>query len=86
MKVDKKSGFPLEVECRTASDMLIKTLRFLEPKKFEDGAFRPSVVETESPIYKGYRSVMIYAGLKNRNFKDEVFTINYMAKIRDLRN
>lgn len=86
MKVDRKSGFPLEIQCRTASDMLIKTLRFSEPRKFEGGVFWPSVVETESPLYKGYKSVMIYANLKVRAFKDEVFTIHYMAKIKDLRN
>ncbi len=85
MKVDRKTSFPVEIECRTASDMLIKTLRFSQPKKFEGGVFRPSVMETESPLYKGYKSVMIYANLKAREFKDEVFTINYMAKIKDLR-
>jgi outer membrane lipoprotein-sorting protein len=85
MNVNKKTGFPEEIECRAASGMLIKTLRFKEPKKFADGQARPAVIETDSPLYKGYKSVMIYAQLKRREFKDEVFTINYMSKIKELR-
>ena len=46
---------------------------------------RPSVIETDSPLFKGYKSVMIYAKIKKREFKDEVFTLTFMSNIESLR-
>ena len=73
------------LECYSASGMLIKTLEFKELKDFGDGLIRPSVMETNSPLYKGYRSIMIYSQIKSREFKDEVFSMNYMSKLESLR-
>jgi len=75
----------IKIECYAASGMLIKTLDFKEPKDFGNGILRPSVIETYSPLYKGYRSSMIFLQIKPREFKDEVFTINYMSRIETLR-
>lgn len=74
-----------KVEAYSASGMLIKTLEFKEDKNFGGGLFRPSVIETYSPLYRGYRSLMIYQTIKKRQFPDEVFTQNYMGKLGDLR-
>lgn len=74
-----------KIECYSASGMLIKTLEFKEKKDFGDGVSRPSVIETHSPLYKGYKSFMIYSNIKTRVFGDEVFTINFMSKIESLR-
>jgi len=74
-----------KIECYSASGMLIKTLEFKEIKDFGNGFQRPSVVETHSPLHKGYRSVMIYLKIKPRKFPDEVFTLNYLPKLGDLR-
>jgi outer membrane lipoprotein-sorting protein len=82
---DKKALLPTKIECLTEANMLIKTLHFKETKNFGDGIVRPSVIETDSPLYKGYKSVMIYASIKRRPLKDEFFTINYMSKIKELR-
>ncbi len=86
MWVDKKNTVPIRIECYTASDMLIKTLYFKEIKPLSKNITRPSVIETDSPLHKGYKSVMIYANMKIRDFPDEVFTMQYMPKIPDLRN
>jgi hypothetical protein len=75
----------IKIECYAASGMLIKTLDFKEPKDFGNGILRPSVIETYSPLYKGYRSSMIFLQIKPREIKDEVFTINYMSRIETLR-
>ena len=74
-----------KIECYSASNMLIKTLEFKEMKDFGNGLVRPSVIETTSPLSKGYRSIMIYAGIKAREFPDEVFTLNYLPKLENLR-
>ena len=66
--------------------MLIKTLYFKETKKMEKGVIRPTIIETDSPLHKDYKSIMIYAKMKIRSFPDEVFTIQNMSKIPDLRN
>ncbi|OGR44455.1 MAG: outer membrane lipoprotein-sorting protein [Elusimicrobia bacterium GWA2_61_42] len=74
-----------KIECYSASGMLIKTLEFKELKDFGGGFSRPSVIETYSPLYKGYRSLMIYSQVKAREFKDEVFTTGYMSRLEGLR-
>ena len=86
MTVDKKKTVPVRIECYTASDMLIKTLYFKDIKSLSKNITRPAVIETDSPLHKGYKSVMIYTNMKIRDFPDEVFTMQYMPKIPDLRN
>ena len=85
MEVDSKKNLPTKVICYAASGMLIKTIYFKEVKDFGDGITRPSVIETDSPLYKGYKSIMIFAKLKKRTLADEIFTLNYMARVGDLR-
>jgi len=82
---DRKSILPTKIECLTEANMLIKTLYFKEVKGFDGGITRPAVIETDSPLYKGYKSVMIFAGVKKRDFKDEVFTLTFMPNIESLR-
>jgi outer membrane lipoprotein-sorting protein len=85
MWVDKKTLVPTAIECYAVSGMLIKTLYYKENKDFGDGLVRPSVLETDSPLYKGYKSVMIYAQIKKRQLADEVFSLNYLARVEELR-
>jgi len=86
LKMWASKGEVLEkIECYSASGMLIKTLEFKELKDFGGGFSRPSVIETYSPLYKGYRSLMIYSQVKAREFKDEVFTTGYMSRLEGLR-
>jgi len=85
MKVDKKFVLPTEIECYAASGMLLKTLYFKDVKDFGNGVKRPSLIETESPLYKGYKSVMLYSGLKKKTFPDEVFTQAFMARMEEMR-
>jgi len=82
---DKAKKLPTKVECLTEANMLIKTLYFKDVKDFGGGLVRPSVIETDSPLYKGYKSVMIFANVKTKNFKDEVFTLTFMPNIESLR-
>jgi outer membrane lipoprotein-sorting protein len=82
---DKKRKLPTKIECLTEAEMLIKTLYFKEVRDFGGGIKRPSVIETDSPLYKGYKSVMIFAKLKERDFKDEVFTLTFMPNLESLR-
>ena len=82
---DKVKQLPTKMECLTEASMLIKTLYFKDVKDFGGGIVRPAVIETDSPLYKGYQSVMIFAKLKKRSFKDEVFTLTYMPSLESLR-
>jgi len=85
MWVDKKNTMVTKVECYAVSGTLIKTLEFKNMKNFGDGIMRPAVIETSSPLYKGYRSLMIYSQMKLRKLPDEVFTLEYLSKLGDLR-
>jgi len=85
MWVDKGKKVPTKIECLTEASMLIKTLYFKETKDMGGGIVRPSVIETDSPLYKGYKSVMILAKIKKREFKDEVFTLTFMPNLESLR-
>lgn len=83
MRVDKKAVVPTRVECYAATGLLIKTLYFKERKPFE-GALRPSVIETDSPLYKGYQSIIAYANVKKKIVADEVFTLEFLPKIHQV--
>ena len=85
MWVDGKSLLPLKIECFASSGMLIKTLYFKKVKDFGGGVVRPAVIETDSPLYKGYKSIIIFAKVKTKDLPDEVFTLNYMSKVENLR-
>lgn len=85
MRVNKKTMVPTTIECFAASGMLIKTLYYKVPKDFGDGIERPSVLETDSPLYKGYKSVMIYAEIKKKKLPDEIFSLNYLPRVDELR-
>ena len=85
MWVDKDRVSPTRVDCLTEASMLIKTLYFKDIKDFGGGIVRPAVVETDSPLYKNYKSVMIFANVRTRDFADEVFTLTFMPKLESLR-
>ncbi len=85
MEVEKSTLLPMVIECYAASGMLIKTLRYDKIEDFGNGLVRPSILETDSPLHKGYKSVMVFAKLQEREFKDEVFTLNYLSKVDELR-
>jgi outer membrane lipoprotein-sorting protein len=85
MWVDKTSVLPVTIEAYAASGLLIKTLRFKDIKDFGGGIKRPATMETDSPLYKGYKSVMLYAKIKARAFPDEVFTLDHLPRAGELR-
>jgi hypothetical protein len=85
IRLEKKRLLPLRIDCLTEAGMLIKTLSFKELEDFGGGIVRPSVIETESPLYKGYKSVMIFANIKAREFEDEVFTLTFIPQLDSLR-
>ncbi len=85
MWVIKKNNIVEKVECYAASGKLIKTLDFKQVKDFGGGVVRPAVIETTSPLYRGYRSIMIYSNIKRKKFPDEVFTLDYLSRLAELR-
>lgn len=85
LTVDRKTILPTRIEAYAASGMLVKTLHFKDIKDFGGGIRRPARVETDSPLYKGYKSVMLYAEIKRREVADEVFTLNFMSRLEELR-
>ena len=85
MWVIKKNNIVQKVECYAVSGMLIKTLDFKQVKDFGGGIVRPAVIETTSPLYKGYKSVMIYSNIKRKKLLDEVFTLDYLSRLDELR-
>jgi len=85
MWVDKAKVLPTKIECLTEASMLIKTIYFKQTKDFGDEIVRPSVIETDSPLHKGYKSVMIFAKIKKRAFENELFTLTFMPNLESLR-
>ena len=85
MWVDDKKLLPNKIECFASSGMLIKTLYFKKITDFGNGLVRPAVVETDSPLHKGYKSIMIFARMKKRDLPDEAFTLNFLPRIESLR-
>jgi outer membrane lipoprotein-sorting protein len=85
MWVDKTKKLPVKLECLTEAALLIKTIYFKEVKDFGGGLVRPAVIETDSPLFKDYKSIMIFAKMKKRDFKDEAFTLTNMGNIDSLR-
>jgi outer membrane lipoprotein-sorting protein len=85
MWVDRKALLPSTIECYAASGLLIKTLRFSNVKDFGPGIRRPATLETDSPLQKGYRSIMQWSGLKARTLPDEAFALNSLPRIEELR-
>lgn len=85
MWVDAKLMLPTTIEAYTASGMLVKTLRFSNVKDFGGGIKRPATLTTDSPLHKGYKSVMQWSGLKRANYPDEAFTLNALPRVQELR-
>jgi hypothetical protein len=85
MWVDKKTVVPTKIECYAATGLLIKTLYLKESKAFVPGTMQPSVIETDSPLYKGYQSILVYARVKKRIVSDEVFTLEFLSKVETIR-
>lgn len=85
MRVDKKTTLPTVIECYAASGLLIKTLTYKDIKDFGGGIKRPATLETDSPLYKGYKSLMLYGQIRARTLRDEVFTLEYLPRAKELR-
>lgn len=85
MIIDKKTTTPKQIECYTSSGMLIKTLYYKNIKDFGNGIVRPAVMETKSPLYKGYKSIMVYGKITPKQFSDESFTLENLSKVENLR-
>jgi len=85
MWVDKKALVPLTIEAYAASGMLIKTLTYDKVTDFKNRIIRPARLVTTSPLYKDYKSVMLFSNIKKRSFPAEVFTLNYLPRAENLR-
>ena len=85
MTVDKKTVLPTVIECYAASGLLIKTLTYKDVKDFGKGIKRPATLETDSPLHKGYKSLMLYGQIRARTMPDEVFTLEYLPRAKELR-
>jgi hypothetical protein len=42
-------------------------------------------METDSPLHKDYKSVMLYGSIKARTLSDEIFTLDYLPRASELR-
>jgi outer membrane lipoprotein-sorting protein len=82
---DKEKKLPVKIECLTEANMLIKTLYFKQVKDFGEGIVRPAVIETDSPLFKGYKSLMIMAKIKAKEYKEEIFTLTFMPHMDSIR-
>ena len=85
MWVDNKKLVPTKIEAYASSGLLIKTLHYSKITDFGNGIIRPAMLQTDSPLYKDYQSIMLFSNIKKRSFADEVFTLNYMSQIESLR-
>lgn len=82
---DRMKQLPTKIECLTEANMLIKTIYFKDIKDFGTGILRPAIIETDSPLFRGYKSVMVFAKITKRSFKDEVLTLTFMPNLESLR-
>lgn len=85
MWVDKKNIVPTKIEAYASSGLLIKTLHYSKITNFGNGVVRPAMLQTDSPLYKNYKSVMLFSKITKRKFADEVFTLNYLSRVESLR-
>jgi len=85
MWVSRKDTLPVRIECLTPTSMLIKTLHFTDIKDFGGGVIRPATVETDSPLYRGYKSSMVFVQMKARTVPAEVFTLTFMPNLESIR-
>jgi hypothetical protein len=85
MWVTREDTLPTRIECLTPTSMLIKTLHFKDIKDFGGGIVRPSTVETDSPLYKGYTSSMVLVQITARTVPAEVFTLTFMPNLESIR-
>ena len=85
MWVTRKDTLPVRIECLTPTSMPIKTLHFKDIKDFGGGIVRPATVETDSPLFKGYTSSMVFVQMKARTFPGEVFTLTFMPNLESIR-
>ena len=85
MTVDKKTMLPTVIECHAASGLLIKTLTYKDVKDFGGGIRRPATLETDSPLHKGYKSLMLYGQIRARTVPDEAFTLESLSRVKELR-
>lgn len=85
MWVDQKHLVPTRIEAYAASGLLIKTLHYSRITDFGNGIVRPAMLETDSPLYKNYKSVMLFSKIRKREFPDEVFSLNYLPRVESLR-
>ena len=85
LRAGKGDLLPRKLEAFSTSDVLIKSLVFSETKDFGDGIVRPAMMETQSPLWPGAKAVMVFGEIRKRDLSDEVFTVNYMPKINDMR-
>ena len=85
MWIQKDNYNLIKIEAFASTGILIKTIEFKELKDFGGGITRPAVMETTSPLYKNYKSVMVYAGMKKRVIPDEVFTLAFLNRLEELR-
>jgi hypothetical protein len=83
--VDKDHVLPRQLKAFGPSGVLIKTLTFKNIKDFGGDVVRPSVVETESPLWPGVKAIMLFGEIRKREFSDAVFTVNYLSRIGELR-
>jgi outer membrane lipoprotein-sorting protein len=83
MKLDKDI-LPKTIECY-AGGILIKTLTYKNIQDFGNKIVRPAVIETTSPLQKGYISVMIFAKITPKELKDSYFTLDFLPKLEDIR-
>lgn len=85
MFIDPTLKTPVRIRAITTSGLLIKTIYFKNVTDFGQGIKRPAIIETDSPLHKGYKSVMIFAKMKPRTLAPEVFTTDYMGRIETMR-
>ncbi|MCP4295544.1 MAG: outer membrane lipoprotein-sorting protein [Proteobacteria bacterium] len=85
MMIDPELKSPVLIRAITVSGVLIKTIYFKKITDFGQGIKRPAIVETDSPLYKGYKSIIVFAKIKPRKLSPEVFTTDYMSRIETLR-
>ncbi len=84
MKIDLKRKLPLRLDCY-AGGILIKTIEYGKITDFGNGIIRPAIMQTTSPLQKGYKSIIYWAKIKPRILKDAYFTLEFLPNLGEIR-
>ncbi len=77
--VNKSTFNPVYAEYYTVSGKMLKSMTFKDPKVL-GGILRPTVLQVDSVITKGNKTVIEILSIEPKEFSDNMFTLEYLKR------